>query len=408
MMRASLALVLALGACSATSLAATKFPEQKAKLEQQLKAQFVPTTVNPDGTFGTPGTVLVLRKPDLGAVPGNAAAYYTNSLKDGRLTHPALANIVFKRDVIRTFPVGSRFYVMNLGVKDDAVVVLLFSCTAYGGMPYKADVQFPFPKGYLADVTLSQIQAAIGEVFSVDWPAPPPSAQIVQQFREQYPLTRVGTNGVVVQAGTVLVVHEDGLKAIPASYQEYLASSFTKGAGIKMNGAQQIGGVGPDVYLQEAGFFQVGEKAYLTKVEVKPTEIVFSVQSCGACNPAAIDPTPFRASLAFQFVKGYLTTADFKEVQETIGRVFAIDNSATGQPASTAAAPQPTQPAPTPVPAAQPQQTEPPTITIGQTKDQVIAALGQPDRAAKVGKKEICFYKDMKITFVDGKVSNIQ
>src|ERR1019366_2861076 len=97
MMRASLALVLALGACSATSLAATKFPEQKAKLEQQLKAQFVPTTVNPDGTFGTPGTVLVLRKPDLGAVPGNAAAYYTNSLKDGRLTHPALANIVLKR-----------------------------------------------------------------------------------------------------------------------------------------------------------------------------------------------------------------------------------------------------------------------------------------------------------------------
>src|ERR1019366_10723420 len=94
-----------------------------------------------DGTFGTPGTVLVLRKPDLGAVPGNAAAYYTNSLKDGRLTHPALANIVFKRDVIKTFPVGSRFYVMNLFVKDDAVVVLLFSCTAYGGMPYKADVQ---------------------------------------------------------------------------------------------------------------------------------------------------------------------------------------------------------------------------------------------------------------------------
>lgn len=237
--------------------------------------------------------------------------------------------------------------------------------------------------------------------------APKPS--IEQQLRKQYPLTRVGTNGLVIQAGCVLVVQQDGLKATPASYQGYLANSVKKGTHIKTNMVQHIGGPGPGVYMKEAGFFQVGEKAYLTKVEVKDTEIVFSVQSCGSCNPAAPDPNgAFRASLAFQFAKGYLATADFKDVQETIGQVFAIDNSATVPPAGASVAPQTTQPAATPIPAAQSQQAEPPTIALGQTKDQVVAALGQPERVAKVGNKEICFYKDMKITFVDGKVSDIQ
>lgn len=232
-----------------------------------------------------------------------------------------------------------------------------------------------------------------------------PKPSIEQQLRKQYALTRVGTNGVVTQAGSVLVVPQDGLKAIPASYQGYFGNNVKKGGLIKVNYVQHqhIGGG-----YQEAGFFQVGEKAYLTGIEVKGTEIVFSVQSCGSCNPAAVDGAPFRAFLAFQFAKGYLASADFKDVQETIGEVFAIDNSATAPAAPAAAAPLPTQPAATPAPAAPAQQAEPPTIALGQTKDQVVAALGQPERVAKVGNKEICFYKDMKITFLDGTVSDIQ
>src|ERR1039457_3161210 len=223
MMRASLALVLALGACPATSLAATKYPEQKAKLEQQLRTQFVPTKVNSDlAVVDSPGTVLILHKDNLRAIPPNLAGYYDNILKDGYLTHGTFFNKVIATRFIRAFNSAEQFYVLNFVAEEDKVLVLLMSRTSgNGSVPYKADVQFLFPKGYLADVTLSQVQAAIGEVFSVDLPAPPPSAQIVQRFREQYPLTRVGLNGVVVQAGTVLVVHEDGLKAIPASYQEY-------------------------------------------------------------------------------------------------------------------------------------------------------------------------------------------
>jgi hypothetical protein len=51
---------------------------------------------------------------------------------------------------------------------------------------------------------------------------------------------------------------------------------------------------------------------------------------------------------------------------------------------------------------------EPANIEVGQTIDQVTAALGPPLHMATVGTKKIYSYKDMKITFKDGKVSDIQ
>jgi len=59
-------------------------------------------------------------------------------------------------------------------------------------------------------------------------------------------------------------------------------------------------------------------------------------------------------------------------------------------------------PPPPPAPAA--------TISMGQTKAQVTAAFGEPQRKAAVGPKEIFFYTDlkMKVTFTNGKVSSIE
>jgi hypothetical protein len=51
---------------------------------------------------------------------------------------------------------------------------------------------------------------------------------------------------------------------------------------------------------------------------------------------------------------------------------------------------------------------EPPTLGLGQTQQQVIGIAGQPQRQANLGAKVIFFYKDMKITFEDGLVTNIE
>jgi hypothetical protein len=164
---------------------------------------------------------------------------------------------------------------------------------------------------------------------------------IEQQFQKEYTTTVVASTGSVSRPGTVLIVKQDGIKAIPASYEAYFANTLKQGGRIKPNVVQHIGTRGGGggspfhpAYLDEARILQVDEKVYLTKVEFnKDTEIVFSVQSCGVCDFSTVDQNnpPFRASLAFQFPKGYLSTTSFKDVQGAIAQVFATDASATAQ-----------------------------------------------------------------------------
>jgi hypothetical protein len=63
--------------------------------------------------------------------------------------------------------------------------------------------------------------------------------------------------------------------------------------------------------------------------------------------------------------------------------------------------------APPPPPAdPPPQQTK--TIAVGQTKAAVLATWGQPTKDIQLNTKEILVYPDMKVTFVAGKVSDVQ
>lgn len=47
-------------------------------------------------------------------------------------------------------------------------------------------------------------------------------------------------------------------------------------------------------------------------------------------------------------------------------------------------------------------------ISLGQTTAEVVAALGNPKRIVNLGAKKIYIYSDMKITFIDGKVTDVE
>jgi hypothetical protein len=49
-----------------------------------------------------------------------------------------------------------------------------------------------------------------------------------------------------------------------------------------------------------------------------------------------------------------------------------------------------------------------PTVSLGQTFDQVRAILGPPQQVMDAGPKQIYIYRNVKITFVNGRVSDIQ
>jgi hypothetical protein len=64
--------------------------------------------------------------------------------------------------------------------------------------------------------------------------------------------------------------------------------------------------------------------------------------------------------------------------------------------------------APAPPPPAPPAAAAPASVELGQTTDQVQSSLGTPARVAKLGPKTIYYYNGMKVTFNNGKVSDVQ
>jgi len=145
--------------------------------------------------------------------------------------------------------------------------------------------------------------------------------------------------------------------------------------------------------------FVTGEKLWVTNVDVKDDGVVLRLLS----DP--IDGVRYFGELKIPFPKGQTPPAD--ELMNTVAEVLTVEPSdgsvagaaTQGSPPATITPPPPAADAPPP-PAK--------TIALGQTKDQVVATFGQPKKAATVGTKEIYYYQDMKVTFVNGKVTDVE
>jgi len=226
------------------------------------------------------------------------------------------------------------------------------------------------------------------------------------QLRTQYKLVKLSedASGInVVQPGTVLVLQKGGILGVPPLNVVMCPAKYQDGE------LHAPGGFCAGVVKQKSRYFQSAEKVYPLKIDVnvKKEQISFRIVACDSCN-GTDPPTFFKSEVQFQFPKGYLETAAAAQVQDTINQVMTIDAGDAKQSPG-AQAPGPPAAAPAPIPAPAPPADQPPqTIEIGQTVDQVVATLGQPQRIAKVGTKQIYFYKDLKVTFNDGKVSDVE
>jgi hypothetical protein len=146
--------------------------------------------------------------------------------------------------------------------------------------------------------------------------------------------------------------------------------------------------------------------------------VTLEIVECDTCNKTD-PPTYMKANIVFQFPKGSLATGNAGQVEDTIGQLLSISNEDTQQAQGgdqqqgggadqggqqQAAQDQGQQPA------AQDQQppAQPASIEKGMTTDQVEAALGQPEKKVNLGTKQIYYYKDMKIIFLSGKVSDVE
>ncbi len=51
---------------------------------------------------------------------------------------------------------------------------------------------------------------------------------------------------------------------------------------------------------------------------------------------------------------------------------------------------------------------QPPTVSLGMSTSQVQSLLGAPKRVVDLGPKKMFIYDDMKVIFMDGRVSDVQ
>jgi hypothetical protein len=269
-----------------------------------------------------------------------------------------------------------------------------------------------------ARATLAVLAVAfLAETLSAGPANKTPNGVFEQQLRSQYVLAQASHFNRVSSAGTVVVIKQAGLNAAPPAS---LSGATAWYINTFKDGKRQNRGFREFSWQSQGKLraIQVGERFYVSKLDIKESAVTFYLVSC-----EQNDGMYYYAGVSFQFAKGYETSLAFPDIQQAIDQIFTIEDQNQnahqgGQPAPQAAEqPGPAQPATTPASfapiAAPPPPPEdapsvPINIAIGQTPDQVKAALGQPDRIIKAGAKEIYSYKNLKITFVDGKVSDVE
>ena len=166
--------------------------------------------------------------------------------------------------------------------------------------------------------------------------------------------------------------------------------------------------------------FVAGEKFWITGVTAQKDGILISTFS-DPYPDASGNQARFYGEIKFPFAKGSVPSPDdFVERSQKSLRLRrrTIQGGQGGQgaarqdqPAQSAAPPAAPTPPPAPMQTLRPHRRRPIRLrrqSSGQTKEQVIAAFGQPTRMAKLGAKEILYYKDMKVTLTNGKVSNVE
>jgi hypothetical protein len=263
-------------------------------------------------------------------------------------------------------------------------------------------------------------------------------ASIEKKLTSEYALTKTTDDkSDIVTAGAVLVLQKDKLYMVPTDAQGNPCQNNYKDGKLSQSGTCKVN----ETFRKIPGFGKIpgqdkvivtrayvtGEKFWLTKVDVRDTGKDKGVMLEFFTD--AVKDVRYRGTLLIAFKGGNLPSPEdaLKLVAEVItvapseeakddkqkpgGVAGTPGNSAQPAAAAPAAAEAPPPPVEAPPPAIEappPPPAEPATVSLGQTPDEVVAALGQPTKKAKIGTKEIYFYKDLKVTFLNGKVKDIQ
>lgn len=198
-------------------------------------------------------------------------------------------------------------------------------------------------------------------------------------LRDAYPITKTATfeRNNITQPGVVLVVQKDNLMGENVHNSIYRASTVEDG---NVAGPKGFAGF---VSSGSAKNLKIGERVYIRDIDVSDDFVrlqLLTLEMYDVNEKGNTKRNRLMTVVNFKFPKGQLASMKAAEVRQAIDAVLLSEELATA----------------------------PKSIELGQTFDQVEKILGKPEAIAKLGAKTIYTYKNLKVTFIDGKVTDVQ
>jgi hypothetical protein len=275
--------------------------------------------------------------------------------------------------------------------------------------------------------------------------APAASAQeaLVTGLKQRYRLSEINMQGVVAEPGTVLTVEADGINAEPYPTMITFENPVVDG---QIKQRSKFLGLVKSNNMQ---ILQPGQKVYITKINADSQNNGDALKVTILTTDAVLATfTNGTYGGTYQVAKRYSTTLDFKEPKGALeqmsvddasklieavlsfnpadqvrGRAVGVVTRSCEPHCAVSATTGQVVGAPVMSPSDQQQSNQqndqqnapqsgqqgpPPTVSLGQTPDQVTGILGQPQQIINLGAKQIYKYPDMKVIFMNGKVSDVQ
>lgn len=205
---------------------------------------------------------------------------------------------------------------------------------------------------------------------------------LLGELTKTYRVTKTGMDEVrITEPGTVLVIKKDGIGANPTFNESPLAYTVSGGEIKAPKGfAAALLSSGP---TSSTTLFKPGERVYVTNLFLGDATVSFTLLSYDMSSIAVrgnTRQTRYIAHLQFQLPAGVSQPPTVAEIKAVVDPILALEAEATA----------------------------PKTIEMGQTLEEVEGALGKPEKIFKAGSKVIYTYKDVKVVFTDGKVTDVQ
>jgi hypothetical protein len=211
--------------------------------------------------------------------------------------------------------------------------------------------------------------------------------EIASLISGRYRITRPAFLGGFKEIGSVLVLRKEGPRANRPS--KIFSPNLVKGHRIEKKGGGDLPpgpGVDPDL--------KIGDRLHLYGVQTGDGYVqldLFTLNTFVVTGGTVKGPTPLQASTRFIYDEGLeAVTAEriFADIREWfLAEGESLSPSEAVRTGDGGAAK---------------------TVRLGQSREEVVAILGPPAKIFLLGTKSVFVYPDIKVIFIDGRVTNAE